>query len=558
MRVVLFSKPNEVSAFVETVRARSDLLKETFGFLPDRAYRQMAEQGKLFVATGRDENGAAIYTGHLLFGGAFPHGRIVQIHVDEAHRRKGVGRQLIQALVRRAQAQHYLSLRARVASDLFEANVFYERLNFHHIQTVRGGSARHRKINIRVRELDTPHLFEWATSEFEPKDPEVRLPARTRPEGARYVIDLNVLFDVLKKRPRSEAAGWIVSAGLNNVVRLAVTEELIEELQRTSHAGQGTPDPILEMATKLPRIARPPESEIIRLTDKLGKMIFPERTTQGRLTDQDRSDLIHLITSIHHQVAGFITAEKAVLRASEELRSTYGINIMGPDEFAAATEPVAASAISNFTAEIAGTVIRVQAIDDRHDRSDLLDFLERMFVPVQERGEFLSSGATGAPVRRLAVRSGEELVALCSYQMPNEVRSDTDLFLCADQDHSSAAPAIDHLLDRVCREVTQNGPALIRLRQFLGHALTREVAVSRGFHSGATSDRFAILQKGCVGVPVGPAGWNETVRALKTRVGLSLPDRIPTYEGPMQLVPVQVERQSLEVPLQYLEPFCPP
>jgi GNAT superfamily N-acetyltransferase len=435
MRVVVAWKPADIMPFVGIVVHRADALRETFGFLPERAYWDMAEQGKLLVAVGHDD-GDQHYLGHLLFDGTFPHGRVLQTHVEPKHRGRKVGKKLVQALVRRAEAAGFLSLRARVASDLRDANAFYDRMGFLQIQKKRGGRTRKREICIRVRELDTPNLLDWAGEPHRP--PQWNALAHIR-QSDRYVLDLNVLFDTVKRRPRSEASAWIVGAALNNIIRLAVTEELVSELERNTSEGD---DPILEFARKLPRLATAPEPFLATVTAELAALIFPQRHASDRLTVQDRSDLIHLATSVYHQAAGFITAEKAILRAGEYLRRTYGINIIGPDEFVAELEPIVGE-LSSHSADVEGALLTAAVMNDERDHDGVLRFIDTMFVPVHERPNLVSRGATGAPVRRLLVKVAEDIIAVCSFQAPTALRPDTDLRLCADQDHPHARSAIE-------------------------------------------------------------------------------------------------------------------
>jgi len=99
------------------------------------------------------------------------------------------------------------------------------------------------------------------------------------------------------------------------------------------------PDPILEMVSTLPTLPTPPENKTNEMIATLAGLIFPERTRSGTLTGQDRSDLLHIATAIHHRVAGFITGERAILRAREELNQLYSIDVVGAAEFVETLEP---------------------------------------------------------------------------------------------------------------------------------------------------------------------------------------------------------------------------
>lgn len=70
-KIEILSKPDDVSAFVEQAQRASDTDKEALGFLPERAYKEAAYQGKLLIAVVQD-GGNSVYAGHLLYGGVFP------------------------------------------------------------------------------------------------------------------------------------------------------------------------------------------------------------------------------------------------------------------------------------------------------------------------------------------------------------------------------------------------------------------------------------------------------------------------------------------------------
>jgi len=45
--VGILSRPEEVAAYVDRARTASDTDKDSLGFLPERAYKEAADQGKL-------------------------------------------------------------------------------------------------------------------------------------------------------------------------------------------------------------------------------------------------------------------------------------------------------------------------------------------------------------------------------------------------------------------------------------------------------------------------------------------------------------------------------
>ncbi|SRR5258708_3703328 len=124
MNIEILSGSNIVAAFVDQVQLAADTEKDALGFLPERAFKEAADQGKLLVAVVRQGN-TTVYAGHLMHGGVFPQARIFQVYTCPEFRRNGIARRLVEAIVRKAEALQFMSVLAQVADDLV-ANRFWE------------------------------------------------------------------------------------------------------------------------------------------------------------------------------------------------------------------------------------------------------------------------------------------------------------------------------------------------------------------------------------------------------------------------------------------------
>lgn len=265
-------RPYEIPGLVQAVQANADSNRDALGFLPAQAYEQAARQGTLFVAVER-HGSEALYAGHILFGATYPHAKIFQVYVGSEQRKHGIGRQLVQALLALLEEKQYLSVTARVASEL-PANQFWASLKFDTIATKSGGMARGRTINIRARQFNTPALsgYRRPVSGIPLTDP---LPNYT----AVYALDLNIFFDVARRRPRSEDGSVVMSAAFNNIVRLMVTQEFVNELRRSARE---LDDPILEFALQLPTLPAPQQGVSDQLIEQLASVVFPARAAVSR------------------------------------------------------------------------------------------------------------------------------------------------------------------------------------------------------------------------------------------------------------------------------------
>jgi predicted nucleic acid-binding protein/GNAT superfamily N-acetyltransferase len=307
------------------VRQRGDSERDALGFLPRCVYSEAAAQGKLFVAT-TIVGGEEFYAGHVLFGGKFPHLRVFQLYVVPEFRHRNIGGDLVTALASDAERRYYITISARVAADL-PANEFWERVGFRVIRTEQGGATTGRLINVRRRELDSPTLF----SSLVPDQVTPRI-AAARVEQPVYALDLNVLLDVIKDRPRAEHARRLLTASMSGLLRLFVAREFVRELSRA--AQDPATDPVIRLAITLPQFTEVPDLLLDRLKHDLANLLFANRAQTGELRARDHSDLVHLATMIYHSACGFVTSDEAILRKREELREKYGIDVVGPAELA--------------------------------------------------------------------------------------------------------------------------------------------------------------------------------------------------------------------------------
>lgn len=138
-RIFIMRRFDELAPLIGKVKAHADAAKHSLGFLPEQVYQEAAFQQKLLVAVDRSQSGDEC-AGHLLFGGTFPHLKVFQVYVARAYRRQRIGSLLIGTLVREAETLGYLSISARVAHDLPEANKFWEKNGFSLARSRPGGN----------------------------------------------------------------------------------------------------------------------------------------------------------------------------------------------------------------------------------------------------------------------------------------------------------------------------------------------------------------------------------------------------------------------------------
>lgn len=522
--IVLLSSKMDVTAFIPKVVEAADGERNSFGFLPARAYEDFALQQRLIVACDSKSNELA---GYVVFGGTPPQARIFQTYVSPDYRRSGVGRALVEEVVKRSEEISFLSIRVEVASDLEDANEFYKNQGFRLVREKAGGSTRNRVIYTRVRELDTPSLLDFATYGVV-DGPAISLVLSTATEQPFYLIDLNVLFDLTKRRSNALGAGRVLAAAIGNSVALAVSSELVTELERNTSAEK--PDAILEIARAWPRLRPPAPAVLATYVDTLGPLIFPNRSASRELTIQDRSDIAHLATAIEEGADGFITSEKAILACAEWFRTNHKLDIISPNVFGKRHTATARKSTA-YQVRLQGRVISAGEVSQNQFVS-VKGFLSSQEVPDDIIKSAISQGTSTAPRRRLVVCAESEIVAFASWAAPKESDSILRIYMFANEADPACEIAVDHLFEMAAREASTDQPRVLQVNPTTEHVLTRSRAMNLGFRprAGSTS-RSGKLEKLCLGSVVTERNWSLVRAQVRDLAGIEFPEDPPLFRN---------------------------
>lgn len=543
----------DVEPYIELAISGADSERDALGFLPPGAYQQAAQQGKLFIAIGNTDE----YLGHLMFGGVFPHGKVIQAYSKPEVRKHGIGFALINQLVNYAQDREFLSLSAKVASDLTGANAFYERMGFHVVRTLPGGKTRNRLLYHLVRDLDTPSLFDLMLPKANVMFQTLKISGGYSSSTPIYAIDLNVLFDVGKRRMRSENAGMVFKAGFRNDIRPVIAQEFIEELQRTSQ--QFSNDPYLQLALQMNVLPKPKAKDIESIEKRLAAKIFPERFDQNTLTIRDKSDIRHIATAVHHNVKGFITSENAILRAHDFISSEYGFDVLGVSDFA----DTVSSNISETELDRIARIDETELISNpmtAEFRQQSEAFLKQLHVPPNIMDNALSQGDAIAPHKHVILSDESGMISFASWSLKPNPRLTADVFLCADENKPTASTVIEHTLERICRSACSNVPARVCLKILPGHPITRKVALAYGFRPEPGKEQHGTtLHKVATGCTFDAANWDSLRRTLRGLIDVELPSKIPKYKAQDQLIKIKTPSgEDIQIPLFELETLLSP
>lgn len=516
---------DKICDYVDRVKAAADSNRPALGFLPSAVYDESASQGRLWVAVSRNERE---YLGHLLFGGTYPDLRVVQLFVLPSQQRHGVASGLIEELARFGQEDQYLAITARVAKDL-PANRFWETCGFAVTRTVPGGKSKNRTINIRVRPLDVPRLFDLPVSTLSLA---TTIAYETRPvlKTPQYALDINIILDLIQHREAYDVVSSLVRAGFNHIVKIVVTDEASKELAR-SCPPESSKDPLLEFICQLPTLPAVSRPHVADSLEKLRALIFPHRSASRKGASRDESDLAHLASCIHHGIEGFITRETALLRSAQSVKTTFGLEVVSPYSFLELGLDESTEALTDLVARTKESEVRFTPFEEAQ-RQSLETFLNALGVEQEEARDAISPGASGNDRRRICAFVDGELIGVASWTLPSRLKSEIVLHLYVDETKREHQRVIEHVLARVLQEGCSAKVFGIHLVHGLGQTVTRSIALKRGFRSRVPSaaDTLQPLYKISVNGVVTEQSWPVTLKALSQLSQVQLKAMMPSFE----------------------------
>ena len=494
------------------IQALANSEKNALGFLPAKAFEEAIERGRLLVAAISHHN-SRIFAGHLLHSGVFPNAKIQQIAAVRAFRKVGVASALLTALVSELERVGFLSIRADIASDLSNALAFYTKNGFEPVLERGGGKARGRKIIIHSRQLDTDNLFSFAAAQAgPPTDLEIR--HRNPGEVPVFAFDLNVYFDLVRQRDQSEFARRLFGEALGHTIRLAIADEFVSELRRTSN--NPSADPILQMALQLPRLPKPDAAVLDRVTDQIYNIVFVRRNAKGIGTEQAKSDAKHLAHAAISRASAFITRDGPILSARNELLSTFGIDIATVEEVLdLLPEPFSSPAVA-----LHGEGFELGPIDN----GQLSTYLTEVKVSIPIISEFTNPDSPAEFIQVEAIRCDGHVAAAGVVQIPKRVDLAARMIVHVRHEHHDAELFADHLLSTLIRTSSRNAPITIELIHLAGQSIVNKLAAARGFQRNKNSPTFLKI---AVGRPCSASTWPAVVQQVRRRTGLILPDTLP-------------------------------
>jgi GNAT superfamily N-acetyltransferase/predicted nucleic acid-binding protein len=302
MRVVQVADGSpEYEAVLRLWRANSD----TLGHMPRGGFADGARAGQLAVAT--DGEGAVV--GYVMFRRSARRTDVSVAHlcVAPSARGAGVAELLFEHVKQRALGCCDIRLKCR--RDFEHANHLWQRLGF----TAVGDSPGRGRDGVLTTTWRYP-LAELPLLQ--------RLADANRDDRVRAVIDANVFFDLDEQVDGNEESRALVADWLDDFVALAVTEELLNEINRRGVIG--------DRERQRRRAATFPV--LPRETVREDALVVAIQRVLPSTTANETSDVKQLAMAAAADARFFVTRDTDFLTAAEELHRVSGVRIVQPHE----------------------------------------------------------------------------------------------------------------------------------------------------------------------------------------------------------------------------------
>ncbi len=544
VQFIIEQTPQNLLPHLPAIQALADTEKDALGFLPAKAFEEAIARRRLLAAVVSDGEASQL-AGFLLYSGVFPNAKVQQVAAAPAFRKKGAASALMKALIAELERVGFLSIRADVASDLPLALAFYAKHGFERVRERAGGVARGRKIVIHSRELETDNLFTLASAQNrQPIDMGSR---RINPsETPVFAFDLNVYFDLVRQRDQSANARRLFGEALGHTIRLAVADEFVAELRKTSNSAAA--DPVLQMALQLPRLPKPDVAELDTLSSHIHDIVFVKAGHKDAGSANARSDAKHVAHAALSKASAFVTRDGPILNARQELFASFGIDIATVEEVLDLLPFVP----SNSNAiQIRGDGFQPKPID----AAALAAYCKEVGVADEVISEFTAGDASNVIHRRHSVQCDGRVVAVGAMVLPLNVDPVARLLVHVRQEQQDAELFADYLLETLVRTACEGAAITVELTHLNGQSIVNRLAAAGGFHRAGNGRSFLKI---AVGRPLTADNWSAVSQQVRRRTGLLLPEDFKAVSGAGDITVQSPKGTSAKVDAASLESLLGP
>lgn len=256
--------------------------------------------------------------------------------------------------------------------------------------------------------------------------------------------------------------------GFQGGFSICITPEFKKELERQT--ANFSDDPVLRLAEVFPELKG--DFDVSAIAESLRQVVFPLRTANRKLAQNDDSDLKHLAYCISAGIGGFVTREKALLRACDEIKERYGVAILSPDEIVLED----GDGVTNIEVPLNSDFsFSISSVTD-----EIKEFLKSLSAPEAIVNMLDPASPIKTEQKVYEARLDGFLFGVYFFHNPIKATGSAVAILYVDEECPQAIAAIDHFLEMALRHKSRFS---YRLDLYIGKGqdLTEETLLKKGF-----------------------------------------------------------------------------
>lgn len=496
-RSKLLSKIGEICSI-------ADSYKNEIGFWTRKAIEERIHREQVIAATSHAPT-SEVVTGFLIHGGVHPNAKIEAIAVKDGFLREGIAQRLLDTAIKYFQGMNYITVLAKPAKELERAQELYIKNNFEIIKIVPGGKRRKREIVVREKALGGPDLLDGISAGWAAKN----VISTGTMSSRLWVIDVNVLLDATRRgRDRRQMANAVIAAVLSSEVQIAVTTEFKDEFQRNKQNNRE--DILLDFAMNLPTLIIDKDENISELADLIENLIFGgNKSLSLSKRNAFYSDCRHIAQCSLGHASGFITSDGPILRAANEIRSRFGLEVISLQDFC---EALSSGKVADIQNEIVAKEFHIRQGNFNEIKkfigcSETISHFRNLELDFPRTRKILTVSAykmNNIPVGFLALQESDKFGDACKFSV------------VVDRTCENAEIITDSLVRWGFDALEIGVPHIVELSDLNEQALVRRVAYQLGFRKSTSGKNLVKL---VIGAPITPGSIKNIVNRLRLLIG---------------------------------------
>lgn len=380
--------------------------RKTLGPYPKGAFIERVQAGQILAAV---ENGTVL--GYALYYTSGRHSRVRLTHlcVDDAHRGKGLAKQLLDELRHRTRSHRGISLHCR--RD-YPAWHLWPRLGFVAISEKIGRGKDHH--NLTCYRIEYQHETLFSSNDDED-------------DRMKVVIDANIFYDLddPTRNGADETLG-MTADWIQPLIQLCINDELLNEIHRNEDSD-----------VRSDRMAKARQFD--RLECNADDFLAAKDAVRALLddpkTDRDESDQRHLARTIASDATVFVTRDEPVLKAADDIYDQHGLSIVRPAQLVGQFEELrnerdyqrarlAGTPLQfrRYNTEAAKLAEQFQAQTTGERKRELEEFFNTAFAHPDRFECHLAETGNGRPLAlHVAERVSDDLMTVPVFRIANSV-----------------------------------------------------------------------------------------------------------------------------------------